>query len=171
MMKVDAVKRGTFDRQIPIAVRSSWRGAMERNGNGLCFNFDAKSPMCPSMKVSNHRINSPKGRATLVREWLRLLADRGIDPNQLEKICRKNAPACVPWWSAPAIAGTRVMESTISRMRLRRRCPAAWRVKPGGPSTRSRSTFRVPPVCCAQPLPGARTVRDHPVAAVEATCC
>jgi Fe-S oxidoreductase len=61
MMKVDAVKRGTFDRQIPIAVRSSWRGAMECNGNGLCFNFDAKSPMCPSMKVSNHRIHSPKG--------------------------------------------------------------------------------------------------------------
>ncbi len=89
MMKVDAVKRGTWDRQIPIAVRSAWRGAMECNGNGLCFNFDVKSPMCPSMKVSNHRIHSPKGRATLVREWLRLLADRGIDPNQLEKICRK----------------------------------------------------------------------------------
>ncbi len=61
MMKVDAVKRGTWDRQIPIAVRSAWRGAMECNGNGLCFNFDVKSPMCPSMKVSNHRIHSPKG--------------------------------------------------------------------------------------------------------------
>ncbi len=85
MMKVDAAKRGTRDRQIPIAVRSSWRGAMECNGNGLCFNFDVKSPMCPSMKVSNQRIHSPKGRATLVREWLRLLADRGVDPNQLEK--------------------------------------------------------------------------------------
>ncbi|WP_240102292.1 D-2-hydroxyglutarate dehydrogenase YdiJ, partial [Klebsiella pneumoniae] len=85
MMKVDAAKRGTWDRQIPIAVRSSWRGAMECNGNGLCFNFDVKSPMCPSMKVSNQRIHSPKGRATLVREWLRLLADRGVDPNQLEK--------------------------------------------------------------------------------------
>ncbi|MBN0646959.1 hypothetical protein JTM27_37720, partial [Pseudomonas aeruginosa] len=68
MMKVDAAKRGTWDRQIPIAVRSSWRGAMECNGNGLCFNFDVKSPMCPSMKVSNQRIHSPKGRATLVRE-------------------------------------------------------------------------------------------------------
>ncbi|RBP14941.1 D-2-hydroxyglutarate dehydrogenase YdiJ [Pseudocitrobacter faecalis] len=85
MMKVDAVKRGNFDRQIPIAVRSSWRGAMECNGNGLCFNFDAKSPMCPSMKVTNDRIHSPKGRATLVREWLRLLADRGVDPLLLEK--------------------------------------------------------------------------------------
>jgi len=85
MMKVDAVKRGTYDRQIPIAVRASWRGAMECNGNGLCFNFDVKSPMCPSMKITNNRMHSPKGRATLVREWLRLLADRGVDPEQLEK--------------------------------------------------------------------------------------
>ncbi|MCR4457122.1 MULTISPECIES: FAD-binding and (Fe-S)-binding domain-containing protein [Enterobacteriaceae] len=85
MMQVDAVKRGTFDRQIPGSVRASWRGAMECNGNGLCFNFDAKSPMCPSMKITSNRIHSPKGRATLVREWLRLLADRGIDPIKLEK--------------------------------------------------------------------------------------
>ncbi|WP_129232583.1 FAD-binding and (Fe-S)-binding domain-containing protein [Cronobacter condimenti] len=85
MMKVDAVKRGTFDRQIPLAVRTSWRGAMECNGNGLCFNFDVKSPMCPSMKITSNRIHSPKGRATLVREWLRLLSDRGIDPLALEK--------------------------------------------------------------------------------------
>lgn len=85
MLQVDAVKRGTFDRQIPIAVRSSWRGAMECNGNGLCFNFDVKSPMCPSMKITSNRIHSPKGRATLVREWLRLLADRGVDPLKLEQ--------------------------------------------------------------------------------------
>ncbi|MGG7447237.1 D-2-hydroxyglutarate dehydrogenase YdiJ [Kosakonia oryzendophytica] len=85
MKQVDDAKRGTLDRQIPIAVRSSWRGAMECNGNGLCFNFDVKSPMCPSMKISANRIHSPKGRATLVREWLRLLADRGIDPVKLEK--------------------------------------------------------------------------------------
>ncbi|MFP1591421.1 FAD-linked oxidase C-terminal domain-containing protein [Escherichia coli] len=85
MMKVDAVKRGTFDRQIPIAVRQQWRGAMECNGNGLCFNFDARSPMCPSMKITQNRIHSPKGRATLVCEWLRLLADRGVDPLKLEQ--------------------------------------------------------------------------------------
>lgn len=85
MLQVDAVKRGTYDRQIPIAVRASWRGAMECNGNGLCFNFDVKSPMCPSMKITSNRIHSPKGRATLVREWLRLLADRGVDPLKLEQ--------------------------------------------------------------------------------------
>ncbi len=85
MMRVDAEKRGTFDRQIPLSVRTSFRGAMDCNGNGLCFNFDARSPMCPSMKVSGNRIHSPKGRATLVREWLRLLAEQGIDPIELEK--------------------------------------------------------------------------------------
>ncbi|XNM80925.1 hypothetical protein ACLK1U_09860 [Escherichia coli] len=61
MMKVDAVKRGTFYWQIPIAVRQQWRGAMERNGNGLCFNFDARSPMCPSMKITQNRIIHRKG--------------------------------------------------------------------------------------------------------------
>ncbi|WP_205064747.1 FAD-binding and (Fe-S)-binding domain-containing protein [Pantoea coffeiphila] len=85
MLKVDAVKRGTWDRQIPISVRSDWRGAMECNGNGLCFNFDVNSPMCPSMKITSNRMHSPKGRATLTREWLRLLAEQGVDPLVLEK--------------------------------------------------------------------------------------
>ncbi|WP_017348985.1 D-2-hydroxyglutarate dehydrogenase YdiJ [Pantoea sp. A4] len=90
MMQVDAVKRGYYDRQIPLTVRTEWRGAMECNGNGLCFNFDARSPMCPSMKITRNRIHSPKGRATLTREWLRLLADQGVDPNQLEKELPEN---------------------------------------------------------------------------------
>ncbi|MGD9424598.1 FAD-binding and (Fe-S)-binding domain-containing protein [Pantoea sp. NSTU24] len=85
MMQVDAVTRGTYDRQIPLTVRDAWRRAMECNGNGLCFNFDARSPMCPSMKITRNRIHSPKGRATLTREWLRLLAGQGVDPLLLEK--------------------------------------------------------------------------------------
>ncbi|WP_058972794.1 D-2-hydroxyglutarate dehydrogenase YdiJ [Type-D symbiont of Plautia stali] len=89
MMQVDAVKRGTYDRQIPVTVRNDWRGAMECNGNGLCFNFDARSPMCPSMKITRNRIHSPKGRATLTREWLRLLSEQGVDPSQLEQALPK----------------------------------------------------------------------------------
>ena len=85
MMQVDAVKRGTYDRQIPLTVRASWRGAMECNGNGLCFNFDVKSPMCPSMKITSNRLHSPKGRAGLVREWLRMLSELGVDPLKLEQ--------------------------------------------------------------------------------------
>lgn len=85
MMRVDAAKRGTYDRRIPLAVRTSFRGALECNGNGLCFNFDTRSPMCPSMKISGNRVHSPKGRAGLVREWLRLLSEQGVDPLALEQ--------------------------------------------------------------------------------------
>ncbi|MGL4860805.1 MAG: D-2-hydroxyglutarate dehydrogenase YdiJ, partial [Enterobacteriaceae bacterium] len=85
LLTIDARKRGTFDRQIPLAVRDAFTKALECNGNGLCFNYEPHSPMCPSMKVSNHRIHSPKGRATLLREWLRLLEARGINPLQLEQ--------------------------------------------------------------------------------------
>lgn len=85
MMQVDGVMRGTWDRQIPLTVRTNWRGAMECNGNGLCFSFDVRTPMCPSMKITRNRIHSPKGRAALTREWLRLLAEQGVDPDQLEQ--------------------------------------------------------------------------------------
>ncbi|MGF6474097.1 FAD/FMN-containing dehydrogenase/Fe-S oxidoreductase [Pantoea dispersa] len=85
MMQVDAATRGSWDRQIPLTVRNDWHGAMECNGNGLCFNFDVRSPMCPSMKITRNRIHSPKGRATLTREWLRLLAEQGVDPLKLEQ--------------------------------------------------------------------------------------
>lgn len=90
VLGIDAVKRGTFDRQIPVTIRQAWRGAMECNGNGLCFNFDTRSFMCPSMKVSQDRIHSPKGRATLTREWLRLLAEKGVEPQLLEQQLTEN---------------------------------------------------------------------------------
>jgi len=84
LLAIDSPTRGSFDRQIPVSVRESWRGAMDCNGNGLCFNFDVNSPMCPSMKVTRDRVHSPKGRATLVREWLRLLSEHNIDPDSID---------------------------------------------------------------------------------------
>lgn len=85
LVKVSDIKRGTFDRQIPIAVREDFMPAMSCNGNGQCFNFDVDSPMCPSSKVTRDRRHSPKGRASMVREWLRLLSNQGVDPVALEK--------------------------------------------------------------------------------------
>ncbi len=93
MKQVDAAKRGTYDRQIPVQIRQEFRGAMDCNGNGLCFNFDVKSQMCPSMKISRQRVHSPKGRATLVREWLRLLAEQGVTPEQIEKGVKSESPS------------------------------------------------------------------------------
>ncbi|MCC5855028.1 MAG: FAD-binding oxidoreductase [Idiomarina sp.] len=79
LVSVDARKRGWFDRQIPIDTRETWQGAMDCNGNGLCFNFDVRTPMCPSYRGTGDRRNSPKGRASLLREWLRLNAERKHD--------------------------------------------------------------------------------------------
>ncbi|OOF51284.1 hypothetical protein BKK52_00405 [Rodentibacter trehalosifermentans] len=76
--------RADYDRQIPVQIRDEFKGAMHCNGNGLCFNFDEHSIMCPSMKVSKNRVFSPKGRAAMVREWLRLLANENISPEQLD---------------------------------------------------------------------------------------
>src|SRR6185369_981522 len=49
------------------------------NGNGQCFDTNSDNIMCPSSKITRDRIHSPKGRAGLMREWLRLLAERGLE--------------------------------------------------------------------------------------------
>ncbi|UJF17683.1 FAD-binding oxidoreductase [Vibrio sp. SS-MA-C1-2] len=93
LASVNAVKRGFYDRQIPVTVRDSFKQVMECNGNGLCFNYDKNSPMCPSMKVSGDRRQSPKGRATMMREWLRQLSEQGVDINALEQSVSQGRPS------------------------------------------------------------------------------
>ncbi|MGL5552858.1 MAG: (Fe-S)-binding protein, partial [Plesiomonas shigelloides] len=85
LVQVAGEKRSWHDRKIPLSVRESYRGALECNGNGLCFNFDTHSPMCPSVKITRDRRHSPKGRAALVREWLTMLADEGADVLSIEQ--------------------------------------------------------------------------------------
>lgn len=85
LVSVDGQKRAWFDRQIPIAVRESFDSSMNCNGNGLCFNYEESSPMCPSSKVTKDRRHSPKGRAGLMREWLRLQQQAGEDILQTEQ--------------------------------------------------------------------------------------
>ena len=72
LVTVDDEKRAKFDSQIPIAVKQEFETTVNCNGNGQCFNYDPSSPMCPSYKGSNDRRYSPKGRASIMREWLRL---------------------------------------------------------------------------------------------------
>lgn len=83
LVKVSDTKRATFDRQIPIAFKQSFEPAMSCNGNGLCFNYDVKSPMCPSSKITQDRRHSPKGRAGLIREWLYQLSKHNINPDNI----------------------------------------------------------------------------------------
>lgn len=63
--------RGDQDRQIKVKNWNEFTTTMHCNGNGACFNFDVNDPMCPSYKATRDRIHSPKGRATLIKEWLR----------------------------------------------------------------------------------------------------
>ncbi|MCL1067966.1 FAD-binding oxidoreductase [Shewanella olleyana] len=85
MFNVDSVKRGKFDRQIPVQVRDAFPDVMNCNGNGVCFNYSSYSFMCPSFKATGDRIHSPKGRSGLMREWLRLLEAEGVDVDALAK--------------------------------------------------------------------------------------
>ncbi|RKS87245.1 FAD/FMN-containing dehydrogenase [Orbus hercynius] len=86
LYSIESTGRGEYDQTIPIRVKQVFHGAMECNGNGLCFNFDINSPMCPSMKISANRVYSPKGRAALVREWLRLLVEQGMNEHDINTI-------------------------------------------------------------------------------------
>ena len=90
LVSVDAVKRGTFDRQIPEVVRDSFTDALDCNGNGLCFSYDTTSPMCPSFKQTGDRRHSPKGRAGLMREWLRQLENSGMNILAQEALLKKD---------------------------------------------------------------------------------
>ena len=80
LLKIDEVPtRGQFDRQIPAPARDEYKEAMFCNGNGGCYNFDPNDAMCPSWKATRERKHSPKGRASLIREWLRLMSLQGVD--------------------------------------------------------------------------------------------
>ena len=74
VVKVEGVLRGHYDRQVPTAMQADYEVAFSCNGNGACFNLNPDYVMCPSYKGSLERIHSPKGRASLLREWLRQLA-------------------------------------------------------------------------------------------------
>src|SRR5690606_31043029 len=67
LVSIDAVTRGSFDRQISEQIRDKFAPAVHCNGNGACFDWNPDSVMCPSSKVTRERIHSPKGRAGILR--------------------------------------------------------------------------------------------------------
>lgn len=106
LLKLDAVTtRGQLDRQIAAATRAAFGDAMHCNGNGACFNFDPDDAMCPSWKATRDRRHSPKGRAALMREWLRLLARHGIDPSagrtRIRDLPRRAWNSLLAQWGQP----------------------------------------------------------------------
>ncbi|WP_069776282.1 D-2-hydroxyglutarate dehydrogenase YdiJ, partial [Metapseudomonas furukawaii] len=96
--------RGELDRQIDERVWRSWSSAVHCNGNGACYNFDPDDAMCPSWKATRDRTQSPKGRASLIREWLRLQGLAGVDVLAASQRARA---AGIGQWLAKAWRGRR----------------------------------------------------------------
>ena len=83
LLAVDGVPtRGQADRTIPAGARIAFDEAMHcnGNGNGACYDWDPDAAMCPSWKATRERRHSPKGRAMLVKDWLRRLSAADVDP-------------------------------------------------------------------------------------------
>jgi FAD/FMN-containing dehydrogenase/Fe-S oxidoreductase len=76
--KIDKViMRGELDEKITHNLQDKFAESILCNGNAACFNQDASNVMCPSYKVTRDRIHSPKGRAMLVKEWMRKQSQLG----------------------------------------------------------------------------------------------
>ncbi|NTB97242.1 FAD-binding oxidoreductase [Agrobacterium tumefaciens] len=93
LLRVDGPNtKGSLDRQINPDVRRGFDEALHCNGNGACFSWDPDEAMCPSWKGTRERRHSPKGRAQLMREWLRRLTLAGINPVDEASRLRQSSP-------------------------------------------------------------------------------
>jgi FAD/FMN-containing dehydrogenase/Fe-S oxidoreductase len=123
LLRIDGVPmRGAADRQIDERVWQSYGTAMHCNGNGACYSFDPDDAMCPSWKGTRERRHSPKGRAALLREWLRLQGNAGADV------------------LAPAASGV---------LAFLRGLPARWRRTRGGTDDFSHEVYEAMAGCLA----------------------
>ncbi|RUR19047.1 FAD-binding oxidoreductase [Legionella sp. km535] len=80
--------RASSDLQISETLRETYQLAINCNGNGVCFDYKIDDVMCPSYKITRDRVHSPKGRASLVREWLRQLGKSNNDTSPANPLRR-----------------------------------------------------------------------------------
>ncbi|WP_404396899.1 FAD-binding and (Fe-S)-binding domain-containing protein [Pseudoalteromonas phenolica] len=143
LVSVDDQKRSWFDRKINVSVKDSFENAMNCNGNGLCFNYDDDTPMCPSYKVTKDRRHSPKGRASLFREWLRLQEEQGVNLLEIEKqlINKENDTT---WWERYRNSGSddydfnHEVKEAMDECLACKACSSACPIKVDVPTFRSR---------------------------------
>lgn len=92
LLRIDGVTtRGEQDRKIPVQVWEGYSDGMHCNGNGLCHNWNPNDAMCPSWKGTRKRTHTPKGRASLVREWLKQLSERDVNPLEEAEAVRQQS--------------------------------------------------------------------------------
>ncbi|WP_370978861.1 FAD-binding and (Fe-S)-binding domain-containing protein [Agaribacterium sp. ZY112] len=81
----EPVTRGQLDREINSDDWQQFNSAVYCNGNGACYNWNFYDAMCPSYKATRLRTDSPKGRASLIREWMRLISVQGQSTAAISK--------------------------------------------------------------------------------------
>ncbi len=70
LLDIQSPLRADNDQAITPTEAAQFDASLSCNGNGNCFDYNTDSTMCPSYKVSRDRRYSPKGRASLIRQWL-----------------------------------------------------------------------------------------------------
>ncbi len=80
LVALDSLMRADIDNEISLKTQESFAPALSCNGNGQCFSYSQSSLMCPSYRYTRDRVRSPKGYSNLMREYVRLLEQRGCDP-------------------------------------------------------------------------------------------
>lgn len=96
--KIDKIPfRGSYDSQIVDKGGDFFQSALNCNGNAACFSWDYSEAMCPSYKATKDKRFSPKGRAAMLREWLRLSANKNDQETlvKLEEECFQSLEACL----------------------------------------------------------------------------
>ena len=74
VLTLEGPLRGHKERKINQNYLKEYQSAIHCNGNAACLDYAHDSVMCPSSKVTRENIHSPKGRASLIREWLRQIS-------------------------------------------------------------------------------------------------
>jgi len=83
---LDAITlRGELDTQITLHEQQYYKSSLSCNGNGACYSWQLEEAMCPSYKATRNKLYSPKGRAAMLREWLRL-KNTNISTDQLKEL-------------------------------------------------------------------------------------
>lgn len=72
VVDIKSTLRAHYDKEILNAAdKENFKDSLQCDGNGACFDYNTNHVMCPSYKATRDKRQSPNGRATLLREWLR----------------------------------------------------------------------------------------------------
>ncbi len=92
----EAPMRSKRNREVSETDRlDSFSDAFRCNGNAQCLNGTMSATMCPSFKATGDYRYSPKGRADLLREWLRMRSNGDTKLKVFEKELYPVLDACL----------------------------------------------------------------------------